>query len=575
LIDNPNIRHGDPILFYFAGHGSRVTAPSSWPIAWKDSDERREIEAILPYDSVRDTRKARHDREIPGIPDRTLGSLLRKIAARHGSNITVVLDCCASGHGTRNVSALPRSRGIRSVDAAYVGRLSDDTDRELWSDDMPSGATKRSLYLRGAFADNQDDSHILLAACGRNEDSNGSIEGGWFTTALIDALKDPAVSPRSYAEILKHVRATFSRWYQGFQSYPLDQRPDPQTPQCEGINRDRTVFQNTAVDRTRFAVRPMPHEVGRARIDVGEVYGVLVGTKFELRHITEATSDGSQQTVVGTAVAVQVMPGSCIVELPDGVSAASRMLLAVAIDLHKRLRYAVINDHPRSPAAGVVFEDLQQRLRSMSPETSAWCQHVEVDDQPELVLRVGDGGVTLDRKDLHMSYLTSAAPFIEATSVSSLFPDVLAWIARFNLHLQRDNPEHPYVHEVDVRLHVLTKASEDSQEHEQEYMVPGEEYIFHGQEAVVPAIDHLLYGLVFENDSQQSLFPHIVLFDPATYSIEQFYSPMNPHDPPLKPGNQLQLGRSSESMTALSFYLPEGQQKDTGILKVHSSGGRS
>jgi hypothetical protein len=521
---------------------------------------------ILPYDSVRDTREARRDREITGIPDRTLGSLLRKAAAKHGPNITVILDCCASGHGTRNLSALAQSRNVRSVDAALVGRLSEETDRELWSDDQPSGVARRPLYLRGAFVDRQDDTHVLLAACGRSEESHGSIEGGWFTTALIQALKDPAIYPRSYSEILKHVRSTFNGWYRDFQSLPLDQRPEPQTPQCEGINRDRVIFQNTAVDRTCFPVHPIPQNPGRCRIDVGDVYGIVPGTIFELR---QAHSIGSQYSVIGTAVVDEVSPGSCIAKLPVGVHAVFHGLLAVITNIQKPLRYSVVNDTPGSSAAVALFDVLQQRLGVMSPGTSSLCQRVEAHDTPELVLHVGNDGVTLDRKDLQMSYLTTPPPFIEASSVRNLFPEVMAWFARFNFHLHRDNPEHPYAHEVDIRLHVLKKATEDGADsQEQDYMVPGKEYAFHGQEAVVPHEPESLYGLTLDNYSKQPLFPHIVYFDPATYSIDHFYSPINPHDPPLKPGGQLLLGRSSETMTAMSFFVQENQPRDTGFLKV-------
>jgi hypothetical protein len=555
-------------LFYFSGHGSRVPAPSTWPIAWKDVyDEQHEIEMILPYDSVRDTRELRRDREVTGIPDRTLGSLLRKIAAKHGPNLTVILDCCASGHGTRSLSQLPKGHRTRSVDAAYVGRLTEDTDQALWADDQPSGSasTRRPLYLRGAFVDRQDDTHVLLAACGRKEESNGSVEGGWFTTALIQALKDPAVYPRSYAEILKHVRSTFSDWYREFQSLPLDQRPEPQTPQCEGINRDRVIFQNTIVDRSSFPVQPIPHRAGHCQLDVGDVYGIERGTLFELRRMS---SLGSTYTVVGTAVAVEVEPGSCIVQLPEGISAATHHLLASVTNVHQPLRYAVVNDRPESTSSVTLFGTLKQQLRTMSPETSALCVEVAHDDQPELVLRVRDDGVILDRKDLQMSYLTTPQPFVEAASVRQVFPEAMARFARFNSHLQRDNPEHPYAHEIDIRLHALTSPADPVGNNEQEYMIPGKEYVFRGQEAVLPVDDTAIYCIVLENYSQDALFPYIVYFDPATYSIKTFYSPISPHEPPLKAGGQLQLGRSSESMSAMSFYLDGGIPRDTGFLKA-------
>jgi hypothetical protein len=60
----------------------------------------------------------------------------------------------------------------------------------------------------------------------------------------------------------------------------------------------------------------------------------------------------------------------------------------------------------------------------------------------------------------------------------------------------------------------------------------------------------------------------VLLFDPATYTVDFFYTPPNPDDPPLKPGSELQLGRSPECLAALWFVADAEGKKDTGFLKV-------
>jgi Caspase domain len=78
LIENNNIERGDAILIFYAGHGSRATAPSRWA-----ADERK-VETICPHDErTRDC----NGKEIFGIPDRTIGGLLRKLCSFKGSNI--------------------------------------------------------------------------------------------------------------------------------------------------------------------------------------------------------------------------------------------------------------------------------------------------------------------------------------------------------------------------------------------------------------------------------------------------------------------------------------------------------
>jgi hypothetical protein len=527
---------------------------------------------ILPYDSVRsDPREPHRDGEISGIPDRTLGSLLRKASAKHGQNITVILDCCASGHGTRSAAtSLPKKFSVRSVDAAHVGRLADDVDAHIWGDDQPAPA-RRGTYLRGAFVDRQDDTHVLLAACGRKEDSHGSEEGGWFTTALIQALRDPSIHPRSYAEILKHVRVTFDQWYSVFDQGPLDQHPEPQNPQCEGMNRDRVIFQNTAVDRRSFAVRAIHGRPGFCEVQVGDVYGIQPGTIFELRQLSPFTS---HQTVVGSATAIEISPGTTIARVTDNVTIHYQGVLAYVTNIPNRLRFTVTNDHPQSRPAIALFSLLTEQLQAMSRDTASLCTQVSTEKEAELIFRVQPTRVELDRRDVQMSYLRTSRPYVNAVDVGTLFPDVMSWIARFNSYIQRESPFRPFHDEVDIRLHRLQKPAnvpteDEDEDHQQEYMVPGDEILFENQEALVALNEATIYCLVLHNYSKQPLFPYVFFFDPVTYGIELFYAPINPHEAPLKPGGELQLGRSSESMTAISFYMNEpGQSIDTAILKV-------
>lgn len=176
LIDNERITKGDAMLFHFSGHGSRGPAPASWPMNWMNIDEdNRDLEFIVPFDGVRRADLLfGYDRgtspAVSGIPDRTLGALLRKAAKRHGNNITVVLDCCHSGHCTRSSSSTGVDYQARGISPALVGKLQEDTDRDIWGaeagdppdDDAPAPmhTTRSAPFLRGAFVDRQDDSHV-------------------------------------------------------------------------------------------------------------------------------------------------------------------------------------------------------------------------------------------------------------------------------------------------------------------------------------------------------------------------------------------------------------------------------
>jgi hypothetical protein len=125
-----------------------------------------------------------------------------------------------------------------------------------------------------------------------------------------------------------------------------------------------------------------------------------------------------------------------------------------------------------------------------------------------------------------------------------------------------------------VRLHRLCRppgsehAGLDSDIGEDEFLVPEVEIPFIEQEATVEHQEDAYYGLVLHNYTNRALYPYVLFFDPATYEVVNYYSPLNADEPPLQPGGQLQLGSSSESLAAMSFVVGENQTRDTGFLKV-------
>ena len=78
LQDDPRIKHGDPIIIFYAGHGMEVAAPQGW----QSGDPNNKIQMILPYDFKPHARPPIH-----GIPDRTIGVLLDGLSEKKGNNI--------------------------------------------------------------------------------------------------------------------------------------------------------------------------------------------------------------------------------------------------------------------------------------------------------------------------------------------------------------------------------------------------------------------------------------------------------------------------------------------------------
>ena len=79
LINNDNIKEGDPILIYYAGHGGWKKAPTDWQTGGSEN-----IQFLMPCDYS--NRPEAGDRQ-HGIPDRTFGALVSRLANKKGDNI--------------------------------------------------------------------------------------------------------------------------------------------------------------------------------------------------------------------------------------------------------------------------------------------------------------------------------------------------------------------------------------------------------------------------------------------------------------------------------------------------------
>ena len=79
---NEDIKHGDPILFYYAGRGSKLSNPPGL-----DSANPHGIQCLSPHDARRGP-----DGTVVGvILDRTLDAILERLAVAKGNNIVRVL----------------------------------------------------------------------------------------------------------------------------------------------------------------------------------------------------------------------------------------------------------------------------------------------------------------------------------------------------------------------------------------------------------------------------------------------------------------------------------------------------
>ena len=80
--NNGEIRKGDPIVIYFAGHGGQ-----SPYLDWKATHPTSMIESICPVDIHKFPDDKGREPEVKGIPDFTLRALLNELSREKGNNI--------------------------------------------------------------------------------------------------------------------------------------------------------------------------------------------------------------------------------------------------------------------------------------------------------------------------------------------------------------------------------------------------------------------------------------------------------------------------------------------------------
>ncbi|KAF9056815.1 caspase domain-containing protein [Rhodocollybia butyracea] len=186
LHDNPNIKPNDSIIIFYAGHGQSYRAADAGYEC--TSLNTGSIEAISPVD---------RSELVPDISDREINVILGEIAKKC-PNITLILDCCHAGGGTRGNFSLelelkdkknlmPRHCPPISSPIRRMFEVADEGVR--LSPDQPHTANP-------SFRANMK-SHVLIAAAKDYQealeytDSTTGVTQGYFTSRLLSALRSP------------------------------------------------------------------------------------------------------------------------------------------------------------------------------------------------------------------------------------------------------------------------------------------------------------------------------------------------------------------------------------------------
>lgn len=189
---------GDAVVFFYSGHGTQV--PDF------DGDERDNADEAICVHDMTATEPA------TWITDDVMR---HHLSCMKTNRVTVVLECCHSGTGTRGLES-DAAGGVRYMDLGF-GR-----SQEIY----------RNLSISTAMrAPSNNPQHVLLAACASHELAReDGPNGGYFRLALEKALGDhgPATPlEKLYEPMRADIAARMARTAQ----------PRKQTPQIEGNAR--------------------------------------------------------------------------------------------------------------------------------------------------------------------------------------------------------------------------------------------------------------------------------------------------------------------------------------------------
>lgn len=280
---------GDVALFYYSGHGSQSHSPQEF---WHLEPDRLD-ETLVCYDS-----------RLPGgwdLADKELAQLISEVAATD-AHVAVILDCCHSGSGTRDlleegvsVRRVPTDERIRPVESFLVDAA------------QAAALSRGGNTTAGGWYSLPKGRHVVLSACNAEELAKelrlGGEQRGAFSYFLLESLEQGG-NGLTYRDLFKRVNAL------------VRARVSAQSPQMEATEGDdlSQPFLGGAITPTP-AYYTLRHDKTRGWvIDGGAVHGLPAPAGDETTNLaifafnTDVTDLQTLEKAIGTAQVTKLLP---------------------------------------------------------------------------------------------------------------------------------------------------------------------------------------------------------------------------------------------------------------------------
>ena len=528
-------RQGEPpaLLFHFSGHGSQAPDPTG-----------------TEADGLDETLVC-HDSRLPDhydLKDWELGLLLDE-AARYTHNITVILDCCHSGGGTRSglgQKAISDTRGCAADRRPQPGGRPPamQATRTTRSGALPPS----SQWTRGGAQ------HVLIAACRDTEKAHehafshtqGPVRHGVLTYSLVQLLTamDDA-QPFTYHELHEQLVQAVRILYR------------QQSPQCEG-DWGRLVFGGMRPTRELWlkVVEIMGEVVW---VDGGTVHGLAQGSRLRVypptaRTVTDAVAPLATLEVTRS----EATRSACrIVEAGVTLPLNARVVVETPANLENRRTLALVMDSGMNSEAirsRLAQADLAALIELRPANATADLRLLLSGDNLEL--QSGDGARLFQRYSLRA--LNRARRPLRPADLDPVAADLLR-IIQAQLLATLQNPNSALSGLVALGLKALTQDATTGK------------VVAASLPALVDGVVELPSGAPFvveiSNGGNQPLYLGLLACWPSG-TVEQFYPQVAGAQEALAPHHTINVGLRDDPTWQLRLALPAGLAQETVTLKL-------
>ncbi len=475
---------GDVALFYYSGHGSQEQSPEQfWTLEPDHLDE-----TLVCFDS---RQQGSWD-----LADKELAKLIADVAAT-GAHVAVILDCCHSGSGTRDITM--EETGVRRA-PTDLRRRPIESFLVSAQEAIQASTQSRSVGPDAAGVTVPRGRHVLFAACRDNQTAkeyygDGKHRGA-FSYFIGDALRTASAAP-TYRDLFARVTALVGSSIQ-------DQSPQLETTQGGDLD---TVFLDGAIRSSATAFTASFRD-GNWILNGGAAHGIPpvagdAAATFALFTFDASADDLTDATkVLGTAKVLSVLPATSRIAI-EGIAGLKPEMTFKAVVLSLPTPALGVRLEGDDPALGFVRDALAKAGPGGKP--SLFVREVSGDQQPEFRLLARGGQYVIakpsDDRPL-VGQIDGLNPAGAKQAVSRL-----EHIARWTQTARLNNPAST-IKPDDVKLTILVNdKAVDGREIRLEYRRDGDQW-------VAPT-----FKLSMTNNSKRRLF--CALLDlPQTFKVD-------------------------------------------------------